>query len=196
MARAQHTSAMVWRSPRYIFPRWWVWLWTYSCKPDFSVKIKASRTFHIIRFCSVGVMGGIWGRHWQLKRGDVETLQHFRKSRAVLFFTLKTAKHLYELRRVARSVSNWSQLVPIGHGQPSSLGQTKSWPDGPFWSHRGCWWVVVRTGRWSDRGRRRSCRTKGDERLKGEEVSGQFGWKRARGNYYLGWARVMNNWSN
>ena len=124
--------------------------------------------------------GGIWGRHWQLKIGDVETHQHFRKSTAVLFFTLKTAKHLSELRRVARSVSNWSQLVPIGHGQPSSLGQTKSWPDGPFWSHRGCWWVVVRTGRWSDRGRRRSCRTKGDERLKGEEASRQFGWKRVR----------------
>ena len=27
---------------------------------------------------------------------------------------------------VAPSVSNWSQLVPIGHGQPTPLGQTKS----------------------------------------------------------------------
>ena len=30
---------------------------SYSCKPDFSEEIEASRTFLIIRFWSVGVMG-------------------------------------------------------------------------------------------------------------------------------------------
>ena len=44
-------------------------------------------------------------------------------------FTPETPKHLYELRRwhgTASSVSNWSQLVPFGHGQQSLLGQTMS----------------------------------------------------------------------
>ena len=82
---------------------------------------------------------------------------------------------------------NWFPLVTV-----SSLFWVKQCPreegpDGSFWSQRGCWWVGVRRddGQ-TEQGRRSSCCTKGDGRLKGEEASPQFGLKHVVGNYYLG----------
>ena len=109
-----------------------------------------------------------------------------RKLRIVVMFTLERQLNtsMSCAPGVAPSVSNWSQLVPIGHGQPTPLGQTKSR------GVKGARWfilvtqrvlmVVRRQGRMMVRlGRVLASATKGDGRLKGEEAVGQFGLKRA-----------------